>query len=222
MQLEKGAGQYAPLTWSGGLRRAGDKTHGSLPPATPGYTLVRRDRPGGGGGLAFLIWQDVQFSHLDTNQFFPGDLTTEHQGILANLSGHQIACLNIYIPPGPAAQLASFYQPQLWSPSHSHQSCGRVEEPQDSCKSDPILHNNYRRADWASYTDYTETATSALPPPPPVRSAKRPSGISSGMPACASSQEAQSPITPPTSLMQPNASLLSMIAWEPQTLRIQK
>ena len=73
----------------------------SSPPPTPGYTLVRRYRPGGGGGggLAFLIRQDVQFSHLDTNQFFPGDLTTEHQGILANLGGHQITCLNIYVPP---------------------------------------------------------------------------------------------------------------------------
>ena len=49
--------------------------------------------------LAFLIRQDVQFSLLDTNQFFPGDPTTEHQGILANLGGHQIAGLNIYIPP---------------------------------------------------------------------------------------------------------------------------
>ena len=48
---------------------------------------------------AFLIQQDVQFSHLDTNQFFPGDPTTEHQGILANLGGHQIASLNVYIPP---------------------------------------------------------------------------------------------------------------------------
>ena len=76
-------------------------TAASSPPPTPGYTLVRRDSPGGGGegGLAFLIRQDVQFSHLDTNQFFPCDPTTEHQGILANLGGHQIACLNIYIPP---------------------------------------------------------------------------------------------------------------------------
>ena len=40
-----------------------------------------------------------------------------------------------------------------------------VEDPQDSLKSQPILHNNYRRADWASYTDFTESAFSALPPP---------------------------------------------------------
>ena len=40
-----------------------------------------------------------------------------------------------------------------------------MEDPQDSLKSQPILHNNYRRADWASYTDFTESAFSALPPP---------------------------------------------------------
>ena len=40
-----------------------------------------------------------------------------------------------------------------------------VEDPHDSLKSQPILHNNYRRADWASYTDFTESAFSALPPP---------------------------------------------------------
>ena len=39
------------------------------------------------------------------------------------------------------------------------------EEPHDSRKAAPVLHNNYRCADWASYTDYTEEAISALPPP---------------------------------------------------------
>ena len=73
-------------------------TAASSPPPTPGYTLVRRDRPGGGGGGAWLFLSDRTSSSL-TNQFFPGDPTTEHQGILANLGGHQIACLNIYIPP---------------------------------------------------------------------------------------------------------------------------
>ena len=265
-------------------------------PPTPGYSLVRRDRPGGGGGLAFLIRQDVQFSHHDTNQFFPGDPTTEHQGILANLGGHQIACLNIYIPPCTCCPAG--FQPDLaplldadvlvmgdinahhpawfsvsrddralargvsiaeaidssplcllnedsptrlppsgtpsspdltlisghlaltasWLPSISLNSdhlpilINLVEETQNSLKSQPILHNNYRRADWASYTDFTESAFSALPPPPPVQLAKRLSGISSEMPACASSQEAQSPITPPTSPMQPNASPPSVIA----------
>ena len=40
-----------------------------------------------------------------------------------------------------------------------------MEDPQDSLKSQPILHNNYRHADWASDTDFTESAFSALPPP---------------------------------------------------------
>ena len=206
-----------------------------------------------GGGLAFLIRQDVQFSHLDTNQFFPGDPTTEHQGILANLGGNQIACLNIYIPsctccpagfqPDLAPLLDANYganvmvmgdfnahhpawfsvsrddralargasiaeaidssplcllnedsptrlppngtpsspdltlisghlaQTASWLPSISLNSdhlpilINLVEDPQDSLKSQPILHNNYRRADWASYTDFTESAFSALPPP---------------------------------------------------------
>ena len=96
-------GSWSPCSTHLELRFAlcGRQNSRQPPPPTPGYTLVRHDRPGGGGGggLAFLIRQDVQFSHLDTNQFFPGDPTTEHQGILANLGGHQIACLNIYIPP---------------------------------------------------------------------------------------------------------------------------
>ena len=76
-------------------------------PGTPSSAATALAVPVG-GGLAFLIRQDVQFSHLDTNQFFPGDPITEHQGILANLGGHQIACLNIYIYPlVPAVQLAS-------------------------------------------------------------------------------------------------------------------
>ena len=45
----------------------------SSSPSTPGYTFVRRDCLGGGdwGGLAFFIRQDVYFTYLDTNQFFP-------------------------------------------------------------------------------------------------------------------------------------------------------
>ena len=228
-------------------------TAASSSPPTPGYPLVCRDHGGGGGGLAFFIRQDIQYSHLDTNQFFPGDPTTEHQGILANLSGHQIACLNIYIPPCTCCPAG--FQPDLapllyadygadvlvmgdfnahhpawfsvmrddralargvniaeaidssplcllnedsptrlppngtpsspdltiisghlaltasWLPSISLNSdhllilINLVEDPQDSHKSQPILHNNYRRADWASYTDFTESAFSTLPPP---------------------------------------------------------
>ena len=56
-----------------------------------------------------------------------------------------------------------------WLPSISlnsdHLPINLVEDPQDSLKSQPILHNNYGRADWASYTDFTESAFSALPPP---------------------------------------------------------
>ena len=226
----------------------------------PSHSRVhpRPPRPPGrwrwGGGLAFLVRQDVQFSHLDTNQFFPGDPTTEHQGILANLGGHQIACLNIYIPPCTCCPAG--FQPELaplldadygadvlvmgdfnahhpawfsvsrddralargvsiaeaidssplcllnedsrtrlppngtpsshdltlisghlaltasWLPSISLNSdhlpilISLMEDPQDSLKSQPILHNNYRCADWASYTDFTaESAFSVLPPP---------------------------------------------------------
>ena len=94
--------------------------------------------------------------------------------------------------------------------------------PSISLKSDHLHRTPSNPSPYSTTTTVEQTGPHTLTspsqpfppchPPPPVQSAKRLSGISSGMPACASSQEAQSPITPPTSPMQPNASLPSVIA----------
>ena len=180
------------------------------PPSRLVFSIARR--PSLGKGCEHC-WQPLESSPLRLlNEDSPTRLPpngTSSSPDLTLISGH-LALTASWLP---SISLNSDHLPILTN---------LVEDPQDCLKSQPILHNNYRRAHWASYTDFTESAFSALPPPPPVQSAKRLSGISSGMPACASSQEAQSPITPPTSPMQPNASLPSVIAWEPQTLRTQK
>ena len=76
-------------------------TPSSAPLHTPGFNLIRRDRPSpnGGGGLAFLVRHDTPFRPIPTDPFFPTDSTLEHQGILVTLPSHSIAIFNIYIPP---------------------------------------------------------------------------------------------------------------------------
>ena len=71
----------------------------------PGYTSVRRDRPGsrGGGGLLILIHHSLQFTNLSTTDLFPGDDVTEHQGVSVAWGEATINIINIYIPPPPHA-----------------------------------------------------------------------------------------------------------------------
>jgi exonuclease III len=69
-----------------------------------GYTLVRRDRPvGGGGRLAFLVHQMVRYVDLDVSTLVPqNDSTIEIEGISVFLNGSYIKVLNVYIPPASA------------------------------------------------------------------------------------------------------------------------
>ena len=70
-------------------------------PHFPGYALLRRDRPGGGagGGLAFLIREDISFLPLNSDSFFVGDRFTEHLSISVSLGPHPLHIVNLYIPP---------------------------------------------------------------------------------------------------------------------------
>ena len=51
-------------------------------PSFPGYAFLRRDRPGGGGGgLAILIHQDIEYSPIDVDDLLSTDNHLEAQAV---------------------------------------------------------------------------------------------------------------------------------------------
>ena len=79
----------------------------------PGFTSVRRGRPGvrGGGGLLTLIHHSIKFTELPTDHLFPGDSTTEHLGVAVAWGDTTINIINIYIPP--ASSCPTHFRPDL-------------------------------------------------------------------------------------------------------------
>ena len=77
------------------------KLSDSSPPLDfPGYSLVRRDRPvGGGGGLLTLVREDIHYKRFNTEHLFPNDNVIEHSAIVADFAGTPLIICNIYIPP---------------------------------------------------------------------------------------------------------------------------
>ena len=72
----------------------------TLNPVFPGYALLRRDRPGGGGGgLAILITHDIEFTPIDVDGIIDGDLQFELQAVNVHLRHQTFAVFNVYIPP---------------------------------------------------------------------------------------------------------------------------
>ena len=73
----------------------------STDPSFPGYALIRRDRPGGGagGGLAFLVHENIPFLPVNSDHLFRDDPITEHLSISVSLGPHPLQIYNIYIPP---------------------------------------------------------------------------------------------------------------------------
>ena len=73
---------------------------GSKDPAIPGFTIVRRDRPGGGygGGVAILIHHSVSFTPIDTS-FAANDPHLELIAVNAKINNAEIKIFNVYCPP---------------------------------------------------------------------------------------------------------------------------
>ena len=80
-------------------------------PSIPGYTLVNKNRGGGGGGVAFLIHHSIPFTPIDVN--FCTDAHIELQGIKLRLNQSDVSVFNVYIPPSSSCQPQ--YQPDIIS-----------------------------------------------------------------------------------------------------------
>ena len=72
----------------------------SRDPSLPGYSILRRDRPGGrgGGGLAFAIHHSISFTPIDTS-FADSDPFIELQGINVTINDVALSVFNVYVPP---------------------------------------------------------------------------------------------------------------------------
>jgi len=71
---------------------------------TPGYTLVRKDRmKDKGGGLAFLVREDVIFHINPVPTVISNNPNVEYQSITIH-GGNNLTIRNIYIPPASSCQ----------------------------------------------------------------------------------------------------------------------
>ena len=72
---------------------------------TPGYTLLRKDRgKDKGGGLAFLIREDITFHNIATPAVIESNPNVEHQSIAIKGRTEDLILRNIYIPPASSCQ----------------------------------------------------------------------------------------------------------------------
>ena len=82
------------------------------PPSFPNYSLVRKDRVGGGGGgLAFLVHHSV--SHLPVDLSYINDPTLEIDGIDIRINNVPTRIYNVYIPPSSSCPAG--YSPSIAS-----------------------------------------------------------------------------------------------------------
>ena len=87
---------------------------GSKDPPITGYTLYRKDRPGGGygGGVAFLIHHSVSFSPIDVS-FNNKDQFLELIAVNILINNSDLAVFNLYCPP--SSSCARGYLPDISS-----------------------------------------------------------------------------------------------------------
>jgi exonuclease III len=91
----------------------------SKDPSFPGYHLLHRDHPGGGGrgvgvsggGLITLVQHSVPFVEYDTAFISTTDQTIEVQAVTATIDDLAINVYNIYIPPSSSCPRG--YDPDL-------------------------------------------------------------------------------------------------------------
>ena len=72
----------------------------------------------GGGGVLTLIHHDVNYTTLNTDHFFPGDSTIEHQGFTITVDAAKLNVINIYLPPTSCCPIK--YPPTLQHHVASH------------------------------------------------------------------------------------------------------
>ena len=82
-------------------------------PSFPGYAFLCRDRPGdgGGGGIAFLIRHDVEFSPIDVSRLTNADRNLKLQAIKLHLRHYDFSIFNVYVPP--ASSCPAGYSPDF-------------------------------------------------------------------------------------------------------------
>ena len=87
---------------------------GSKDPPFPGYTIFRKDRPGGGcgGGVAFLVHHSISFSPIDVT-FASADQSLELIAINVSINNSNIAVFNAYCPP--SSSCVRGYLPEISS-----------------------------------------------------------------------------------------------------------
>lgn len=68
--------------------------------SVPGYDIVRQDRShNNGGGLAFIVQEDVQYYCCNLPNPPSTDVTIEQQGITVIMGTDRMCLVNLYIPP---------------------------------------------------------------------------------------------------------------------------
>ena len=81
-------------------------------PTFPDYTLVPKNRQGGGGGgVAFLVHHSLPFTNIDTS--FVADAAAESQGINVRLNNSDVDIFNVYLPP--VSSCPPRHQPEIES-----------------------------------------------------------------------------------------------------------
>ena len=71
-------------------------------PNIPGYTLVNKNRGGGGGGVALYIHHSIPFTPIDVSTC--NDAHIELQAVKLQLNQSDVSIFNIYIPPSSSCQ----------------------------------------------------------------------------------------------------------------------
>ena len=84
----------------------------SRDPKFPGYSILRRDRPGDrmGGGLAFLIHHSIAYTPINTS-FANSDPHLELQGINVVINNVALSVFNVYCPP--SSSCTPRYRPDI-------------------------------------------------------------------------------------------------------------
>ena len=88
--------------------------HNTTSLKTPGYDVIRADRPPGrgkGGGLAFIVKNTIHHQVINLPLPPPGDKHLEQQAIMLRGTEHNITLINVYIPP--ESSCSNGYRPSI-------------------------------------------------------------------------------------------------------------